>query len=171
MKLTENVATCWSSTSQNWGKPISGNKYFQVPSSWNPWNLVSERCNFVRETRKGNKWVENERCREMRDSRRWGLYSHLTEPILSLRPLMKSPARSSAVFFFLVLFFLGAFVCTRLLNSTVSHYHSDTCVFFCFFYTGHFCFPIISLYFPLIMVNDICQNSIFDAVDRSRYDC
>ncbi|KAK9914254.1 hypothetical protein M0R45_038043 [Rubus argutus] len=54
----------------------------------------------------------------MRDSRRWGLYSHLTEAILSLRPFMKSPVRSSAVLVFLVLFFLGAFVCTRLLNST-----------------------------------------------------
>ncbi|XP_024171827.1 O-glucosyltransferase rumi homolog isoform X2 [Rosa chinensis] len=55
----------------------------------------------------------------MRDSRRWKLYSHLSESILFLPPFMKSPARSSsAALVFLLLFFVGAFVCTRLLNST-----------------------------------------------------
>ncbi|XP_050385363.1 uncharacterized protein LOC126801914 isoform X2 [Argentina anserina] len=55
----------------------------------------------------------------MRDSRRWGLNSHLSESISFLRTLMKSPAISSlAALVFFLLFFIGAFVCTRLLNST-----------------------------------------------------
>ncbi|KAM2975870.1 hypothetical protein FF1_001982 [Malus domestica] len=51
--------------------------------------------------------------RENESTQRHYLYTHFTEAILYLRPFMKSPARFSAVFVFLL---FGAFVCTRLIN-------------------------------------------------------
>lgn len=101
------------------------------------------------------------------------IYSHLSFQTralsLSCGHFMESPARLSAIFLFLFVL-VGALVCTRLLNSSVSnhiyHYLPPLFPIFIFYFCFYFIFSIHeertrqTMFVKTTLINVVCRENI-----------